>query len=339
MKRILLTFFVLTFSTFSFQTFAGSLCCQVSSNIQESIGVATAADTGKFSIQLNYSFTHMEDFWDGSKKRGLSEILELRDLSDPMKTRYSSLPVEMDMKKYTLTIGYGISPKISTLIAIPYIKNTMDMRMNRMRMPEMWMDHKMGPVEDLGDITLMIFYRLTHALSAGIGIKSPTGEYKKETTAGTYVHAVMQPGTGSWDPIFSLRYRKAFSPLFIQADGTYQLTTENPKGYEFGDSLSLNLSGNYSVISWANFIGALNFLHTQRSDDRENRYRGNDPTRLIDYTGNTGLSTLWLSPGIQLTPFKNSIFELKFQYPIWWDVNGIQQVADYRVVTGLSYNF
>ena len=58
----------------------------------------------------------------------------------------------------------------------------------------------------------------------------------------------MHPGTGSWDPLFSLLHTRMMDSLLLQADATYQLTTRNNQGYEFGDSLALNATGKYAVI-------------------------------------------------------------------------------------------
>jgi len=38
-------------------------------------------------------------------------------------------------------------------------------------------------------------------------------------------------------------------------------------------------------------------------------------------------------------PINNAVVDMKVQFPIWEDVNGIQLVTRYRLVMGVSYRF
>jgi hypothetical protein len=88
----------------------------------------------------------------------------------------------------------------------------------------MGMDMKMDTVEGPGDMTLMGLYTLladellnpTKKLTLGLGVKTPTGENDEMTESGTLVHAMMQPGTGSWDPLFLVNYMRSFYPLILR---------------------------------------------------------------------------------------------------------------------------
>ena len=53
----------------------------------------------------------------------------------------------------------------------------------------------------------------------------------------------------------------------------------------------------------------------------------------------TGGDSIWLSPGIQILPFRGSMVDLKVQVPVWERVNGTQLVSDYRVLASVSYAF
>jgi len=149
----------------------------------------------------------------------------------------------------------------------------------------------------------------------------------------------MQPGTGSWDPLFSVMYTKDLSPFLLQADLTYQLTTRNRDGYEFGDSFTANIAGRYALTSAFNLTGAVTYLHVNRSKDRDGKYT--DLTSLMDDPDNTGGDSIWLSPGIKVRPFKSipAAIDLKAQFPVWERVNGIQLVSSYRILAGITFNF
>jgi hypothetical protein len=318
---------------------AAGLCCQLSSGVQESLSGVAAPGTDEVSFQLNYSFTRMDKFKEGSSSRTLDDI--------KAQGRYTSLPTTMDMFKYTLTAGYGFTPKLKAFVSLPYIRNTMDMTSYKGTTMG-WMDMTMSPVYGLGDATVMGLYRLyvnreirpTDVVTLGFGIKTPTGSSTEKKSNGSLIHAHMQPGTGSWDPLFSLLYTRMMDSFLLQADATYQLTTRNNEGYEFGDSLALNATGKYAVIKEFNVLLGLTLLNVNRAKDKNGKYY--DPTTnasLIDDPANTGGESLWFSPGIQILPIKNGMIDFKYQVPVWEKVNGVQLVSSYRYLLGISYNF
>lgn len=321
---------------------AAALCCQISSGVQESMSGVAAPAAEEVTIQLNYSFTRMDTIKEGSTERSLSYV--------KTNTMYMSLPVSMDMVKYTLTAGYGFSPKLKAFVSVPHVRNTMDMEMYMdmgMGMGYEWMVHAMEPVSDLGDITVMGLYRLstdrdvspTEAVTLGFGIKTASGSATIKKSNGEYVHAHMQPGTGSWDPLVSLMYAKKSVPFLIQADATYQYTTKNRENYEFGDSLALNAGVRYAVIDEFNIAAGLTYLTVGKAEDPDNAYNPDPGASLMDDPANTGGDSLWFSPGIQVMPVANGMLDLKVQVPVWEKVNGIQLVSSYRVLLGISYNF
>ncbi|MDO8785760.1 MAG: transporter, partial [Syntrophales bacterium] len=318
--------------------FGAGLCCQLSIGVHESIFGEDSPETRKISLQLTYSFTLMDKLREGSAEKSVEDVMD--------EGKYTSIPTRMEMIKYTLTAAYGFTPRFSAFVTIPYIRNTMDMQMFMdMGMGMEWMKHPMDPVEDIGDMTFMGLYRIhtnreimpTDVVTLGVGIKTPTGSSTEKTENGKFVHAHMQPGTGSWDPLISLVYTKMANPFLFQGDLTYQITTRNSDGYEFGDSFTANLSGKYAVSSYFNVTGGLMYLHLNRADDRDGEYT--NLKSLTDDPVNTGGESVWLSPGIQVLPFKNMTLDLKVQFPLWERVNGIQLVSSYRILAGISYSF
>ncbi len=318
---------------------AAGLCCQLSSGVQENLSGVAAPGTEEIALQFNYSFTRMDKFREGGTERSLDYV--------KANSGYTILPVNMDMIKYTLTAGYGFSPKIKAFVSVPYIRNTMDMTMFNMGM---WMDSTMEPVSGLGDITAMGLYRLytdrevrpTDTVALGFGVKTPTGSFTERSSPTKYVHAHMQPGTGSWDPLLSLIYTKMANPFLVQADVTYQYTTRNREGYEFGDSTAVSVTGKYAVVKEFNVAAGLTYLHVNKASDHSTgteRYAPAGNTSLMDDPANTGGNSLWFSPGVQVLPIKNGLIDLKVQLPVWERVNGIQLVSSYRILAGISYNF
>lgn len=122
-----------------------------------------------------------------------------------------------------------------------------------------------------------------------------------------------------------------------QARGTRSCRLPIPNGYKFGDSLAANLFGKYAVSRVFDVTGALTFLHVNKSSDEEGKYT--NLKSLMDDPANTGGDSIWLSPGIQILPSRNSLIDLKVQVPVWERVNGVQLVSSYRILVGVSYSF
>ncbi|NJD55971.1 MAG: hypothetical protein FIA94_06150 [Nitrospirae bacterium] len=323
--------------------YAAGLCCQVSSGSQESLLDTALPEAGRYSLQFSYSFTMMDDLKEGRSRRSLQEVMN--------EGKYMKLPVDMHMIKYTVTGSYDINNNATVLVSIPYIRNTMDMKMGMagmgMGMGVTWRDQEMTPVQGLGDVTVMGLYHFyprggsvrSDILTFGIGVKTPTGSATEKSSSGKFIHAHMQPGTGSWDPLFSAMYTKDLSPFLLQADLTYQLTTRNRDGYEFGDSFTATVAGRYALTSYFNLTAALTYLHVNKAKDRDDKYT--DLTSLMDDPENTGGESIWISPGIKVRPLKSipAAIDLKAQFPVWERVNGIQLVSSYRILAGITFNF
>lgn len=336
MMRILMMALIAGSVVLPLESFAAGLCCQISSGVQESLaGVAAPADE-ETSLQFTYSFTRMDKLKQGTSAKSLDEA--------SASTNYTSLPVSMEMIKYTVTAGYGFSSRFKAFVSIPYLRNTMNMIMSN-GVGLGWMEMTMEPVSKPGDATVMGLYRIytdqdmqpTAALTLGLGVKTPTGSSTETTASGGYLHAHMQPGTGSWDPLLSLLYTRMLSAVDLQADVTRQFTTRNRQGYESGDSTSITVSAKYTAWRVFNPGMGIIYLHTGRATDRDGRY--SDLTSLMDDPANTGGDSLWVSPEIQVVPFRRLAVDVKIQVPVREKVNGIQLVSSYRLLSGLTYRF
>jgi len=327
--------------------FAGGFCCQLRTGVQETLG---GAPTGKggVNIGVDYTYARMYTVYEGDSRTGFSELLRDPRFMKPM----GIVPEEMDMQRITLNAGYTVTDDIRLFLSVPWVINDMSMKMYMMPMgpvpmPAKWVHMEMDEVSGLGDITLFGLYRVWQdrkvmplkALSAGVGLKFPTGSWT-ESQDGNRVHAHMQPGTGSWDPILKLTYVQMISSEFLlNADVTYQFTTENSLGYEFGDTLSANAGLSYNLIDPLNVSVGTEYFHSDQADDRQNNYNGRVSKRMPDYTGYTGEDSIWLSAGAQFLPFDGASIDLDFSYPVYYYVGGIQQATDYKINIGVSYGF
>lgn len=253
------------------------------------------------------------------------------------------------MQKYTFTGSYTATDKLQFLISIPYLINDMDMKM-RMRSSmgmDMDMKHEMRTVEGLGDISVMGLYTLRESeighpaekLMVGFGLKTPTGENDENNESGKRVHAMMQLGTGSWDPLFIINYMREFSPFVLQGNLFYQVATEGDEGYEFGDQISIDIIASYPVNAYISPGLGLNGLHTGSDKDHDDNF-SRPETSLLDNPDNTGITAFYVTPSINVKiPKTGCGADLEFQYPLYQHARGIQQVVDWRILASVGWNF
>lgn len=298
-----------------------------------------------FGLTLSHEYTHMETIRHDSGDVGLQEAID-RNMGSSMSY---SIPTEMIMQKYTLVGVLPVTERLSFLVAVPYVINDMDMRMamDMGMMGIMYSDMEMETIGGFGDVSVMALYTLytdapvrpTQRLTVGAGVKTATGSSDEKTASGRMVHAMMQPGSGSWDALFLVNYMKAFYPVVLQANLFYQMTTEGREGYEFGDQISFDLSAAYQAFGFLNAGVAVNALHTWENDDNDGKY-SRPTTSMVDNTDNTGLDSVLVSPFVQVkVPGSGLSAEVKYQAPLYQNVNGYQQVLDWRVVSSLTFAF
>ncbi|WKZ32722.1 MAG: hypothetical protein QY316_12555 [Thermodesulfobacteriota bacterium] len=308
--------------------------------------IAGAASSGvtlaeNFGLSLAYEYMHMETIRNGTRSVSPDgAIAENQQMSQSY-----SVPTEMRMQKISLVGVLPVTERLQLMAAVPYIINDMDMR--RRSAMGMTMDMTMDTVSGIGDISFMGLYTLYtdapirpgHRLVAGLGIKTPTGATSERTASGNLVHAMMQPGSGSWDPLFLLSYTRGLYPLVLQANLFHQLTTEGNNGYEFGDKTTLDLIARYQASNYINVGLELNGIHAERDRDHEGRY-SRPVTSMADNPDFTGLDSVFITPAVQAKiPKTGGSAEIKYQVPVYQRVNGFQQVIDWRLFATLVWVF
>lgn len=306
-------------------------------------GAATSGVTlaGKFGLSVQYEYSAMKTIKEGTDEVSPDEVISRKWMIGGS----YSVPTEMTMEKLSFVGAYPATDKLHLIAVVPYIRNNMDMRMKDSM--GMLMDRKMDTIEGLGDVTVMGLYtaysdapvRPRQRVTIGLGVKTPTGVSNETTSTGTLVHAMMQAGSGSWDPLFMLNYMKAYYPLVLQGNIFYHLTTKGNEGYEFGDQLSLDLIARYQVQRFTNVGLEINGIHTAKDKDHDGKF-SKPATSMVDNITHTGLTSVFVTPVVQFKiPKTGGSAELKYQLPIYQEVNGIQQVLDWKALASIVWNF
>jgi len=309
----------------------GLSCCLAGAN---SSGVTLAEN---FGLAVMYEYSDMETILNGTNEVSPDAVIDANWMSGMM----YSVPTKMTMEKLSFIGAKPLNERWSLIGIAPLLRNNMDMRMRNGA--GMTMNMTMEEIAGLGDVTVLAFYtaytdapiKPTERLTFGFGIKAPTGKNDERSANGNLVHAMMQLGSGSWDGLLTMNYMRAYYPIVFQANAFYHLTTEGDEGYEFGDQFGLDLIARYSATNYVNLGMELNMIKTQKDEDHDGQY--SRPTMsMVDNTDYTGLTSISLSPSIQYRiPDTTGSVELKYQHPVYQDVNGYQQVLDGRwLVTG-----
>ncbi len=331
---ILLTIIILTPLNAFAAGECGLSCCIAGAS---SSGVTLAS---RFGISLQYEYSYMKPLREGSTEVTSGYVLDKKFAEGAAEYK---APTEMVMQKYSLIGSYPVTSNFMLIGIVPYVINDMTMRH---RVGSMVMDMKMYTVSGIGDASLFAYYtfyqdepvRPTLRFSGGLGIKTPTGKNNEKDKNGQLYHAMMQPGTGSWDPLFMVNGMVFLDPVWLQANVFYHLTTKGDSGYEFGDQLSADIISRYQMFKYMNIGLEVNGVYAGKDKDHDSRFATN--TALLDNTSNTGLFAVYVTPAIQVKiPNTGGSFEIKYQQPVYQSVNGIQQVIDWRILASITWNF
>lgn len=294
-----------------------------------------------FGLAIQYEHSNMETILHGTDEVTPDQVIDTFWAPG----RSYAVPTKMTMEKLSVIGALPISARWQLLGVVPYVRNDMDMRQkNAMGMV---MNMTMETIEGLGDVTLLAMYtahtdapvRPTTRTTIGFGLKTPTGDNTARTPSGTYVHAMMQAGTGSWDPIFVANYMRAFYPLVLQVNAFYHLSTEGDEGYEFGDQFGVDVITRYQAASYVNVGLDLNAINAAQDEDHDGNFT-RAANSMVDNPANTGLTSVFLTPALQFKiPNTGGSFELKYQVPVYQDVRGYQQVVDDRILASVAWSF
>lgn len=195
----------------------------------------------------------------------------------------------------------------------------------------------------IGDVTLMSRYALLApmnpylpTLAIGAGVKLPTGSTDKD---GVVIEEgekkielgerSIQPGSGSWDPLFGIYYLQRFGSATGFANATLRLPTED-EGYEFGNEIIANLGGSVPVLARLEALAQINMRFVGRDESA-------NETELFDQ--NTGGEHVFFSPGLRLNLGRDLAAYTFVQIPLYRNVNGNQLTADWSLTVGLNYRF
>ena len=170
--------------------------------------------------------------------------------------------------------------------------------------------------------------KANHRITLAAGVKFPLGSVTKQYR-GVEQDLDMQPGTGSWDFIFSAKYLFVVKQFGMNTSLSYKLNSENKYGYGYGDN----------VFSQIDFI----YLY-KKGDYRffpkaglyfEQGFKDSFQKSIFEESGS---SVLYLSLGFDVY-WKGLQFIVMFQPALVQSYGGLEIPAKVRLRAGINYNF
>ena len=193
-------------------------------------------------------------------------------------------------------------------------------------------------------------FAATKQLSAVAGVAVPTGKitikntnHPTKTMRGKLLPFGMQPGSGTWDPIFGLTYQKAADPFWMGANFiTTQRWGTNDQDYKKGSEYTLDLyvmrqfnekalaSFQLNGKAWGDY-SAEPKAGKENGDCHAMLNSTNDwMTPLCDPTNYGGVN-LHATMGMQFQPVPLHVAELNLSIPLYQNLKGPQMQSDYML--------
>lgn len=225
-----------------------------------------------------------------------------------------------------LTGSYSIDEQWSIHASLPanFFRNFREAEIGDDGMPHLVVDDFSG---GLGDLVALARFRPwhdgPHHLAFLGGIKLPTGMTEETDNDGERLGAHNQPGSGSVDFQLGVAYSLAVDWFQLDADVIAHIRTEGATSFQAGNMLQADVALSASVWQFC-FVAELNMLVSAHDVERDEILR------------NSGIATLYLSPGVIVRFTDEHSIMGTFSYPIWQDLPGIQNQEAFRVSVAYS---
>jgi len=304
----------------------GSANCFLVTGTQEGI-----SNSGQMTLDISYRYIPMDDFQRGSGSAGEAVVPKV-DFGNGVIEDGHHREVRTINELVQVDLGYGLTERFTIQVSIPLVNDRTHEHFDGVGTTDEEFTRQDG-TSGMGDIRVTGRYaaliRTKHLLVVGAGLKLPTGEYKLLDAHGEINEPTIMPGSGSLDYLFSFFYDYQIRPHKVDAffSGSYQLTTENDLGYEFGEASILSGGLGYIANDKVTLSGQVNFRHTPHDQFKDIG------------VASTGGTWVYFTPGIRVQASDSLGLYTFVQIPIYQYVNEVNLVPRYALALGASYRF
>jgi len=325
--------------------YIGLCCAHCGGNMPLNIMGGGIPETHEYRFKISEMYMHMDNLRDGTDEVSAGKY-------GPSTASGHFRGVPESMQSYMTMFGGAYS----------FTDNFAAMIMGGVVSKEMYMNTTAGKYsmhsKGLTDTKVMGKYRLYHddnlaptkQLSAVAGVAVPTGRitikntnHPTEKMRGKLLPFGMQPGSGTWDPIFGLTYQKIADPFWMGANFmTTQRWAENDQNYSKGSeyAVDLYLMRQFNEKALASFQLNGKAWGDYSAEPKAGKENGDCHamlnsakdwmTPLCDPTNYGGVN-LHATVGMQFQPIPLQIAELNLSVPLYQNLKGPQMQSDYML--------
>lgn len=186
--------------------------------------------------------------------------------------------------------------------------------------------------QGVSDLLILTRYRFWQQndqhIAAFFGLKLPTGNYRQTTNNGDLVGTHNQPGSGSVDIQLGLAYTEHFRDIVgVSADVVARVNTEGAGRFRSGNAIQADLAIGLRPHALLVPFVELNALFQERDIENDQIKR------------NSGVSSLFVTPGLRFTIGGRHTFFGTVAWPLWLQYPGIQNKEAYRFSLGYGFGF
>jgi hypothetical protein len=305
-------------ATFNAAASCGSAFCLVNTD-WSSQGAWTEAGP---RFDLRYEYIELDQPLHNRDRVGVGEIP--RD-HDEVSTTNRNLVGNLD---------WGLTPQWAVSLSLPYVDREHHHIHNGGNGPE----PESWKFRELGDMRALARYEFFNSIadpaaprSAGaiFGVKLPTGRFDVKNAQGEEAERTLQPGTGTTDFLLGAYWHGA-APLdgwtwFAQAQAVLPMNSRDE--YKPGRQFHVDGGVRYAANDKLGLMLQLNY-NAKGRDSGANA----EPE-------DSGQRQVFVSPGLSYNVGRNAQAYAFVQLPIYQAVNGVQLVADWSAMAGVSFRF
>ena len=299
---------------------------------------------GELMFSYRYMRMEMSDLQDASHNISRDDAV-----STTGSYKFMNAPIKMHSNMHMFGGMYGINNSLTGMIMIPFINKKMQIRQRAGDLNRFTVSSR-----GLGDIKLTGLYKLKEKKNSSwllnFGISIPTGKTNIKDTMvmmdGTHSHSIlgygMQLGSGTYDPILKIGFKKEWDKLSIgwQTSGTWRFY-QNKYDYHLGDEYLGTFYSSLVLNDWISLSGRVDGKWRRKISGAHAHHTNMSMSPV--FSKDQGHRKIHLSGGINfVVPYgrlKGQRFALEYSEPIYQYYDGIQMKSDKMVTIGWQYAF
>ena len=282
-------------------------CCSGGVPMSGNIGLPTS-NRGTFQFTLNYDWNVLETLKAGSET-----------LDDRTRRR--------ETHALLFEGGYSFTDRLSLDLFLSFVRQ--ERTINQPGLPQDFV-----ATQGLGDAVLLLKYAVLRNLTAGFGMKLPTGAADRTRDNGLPLNADLQPGSGALDQVLYLNYSTelGFRPsMTIGGTAIHRFTGTNnsylgASSYRFGNETQL-------IGAFADRV-AVGPLLLDPSLKVRFRKQGRDQFDGADFPSSGG-TFVFINPGVAVAINTKLSYQVNVSLPVYTNVYDTQLSPTFRINTGL----